>query len=218
MNRKLIRCCAIALVSSPLFAPAQAAPGGTQVAPAAAQASPAADEPKTTLRANADLVLVDVVASDEKQNPMHQLTSGDFTILEDGKPQTVKIFEEHAAGPPPKMPPAPKFGPGVFTNFSQAPETGSLNILLLDKLNTPMNAQTVVRDQVLKYLKETPPGTRMAIFSLSTDLKLLQGFTSDPELLRAIVMGKKGSQGASPLGVHVCRGGVGGANSRSPRG
>jgi VWFA-related protein len=199
MIRNLIRCCAVALVSSPLLAAAQSAPTATQSASSATQAVPAANEPKTTLRANADLVLVDVVASDEKQNPMHHLTSGDFTILEDGKPQTVKIFEEHAAGPPPRMPPAPKFGPGVFTNFSQAPETGSLNILLFDKLNTPLNAQSEVRDQVLKYLKEAPPGTRMAIFSLSTDLRLLQGFTSDPELLRALVIGKKGSQGASPL-------------------
>lgn len=206
MIRNLIHCCAVALVSSPLFAAAQASPAATQSVPAATQAAPssgqaapAANEPQTTLRANADLVLVDVVASDEKQNPMHHLTSGDFTILEDGKPQTVKIFEEHVAGPPPKMPPKPKFGPGVFTNFSQAPETGSLNILLLDKLNTPMNAQTVVRDQVLKYLKEAPPGSRMAIFTLTTELKLLQGFTSDPELLRAIVTSKKGSQGASPL-------------------
>lgn len=213
MNSKLIRCCAIALVSSPLLAAAQAAPAATQVAPVAAQvapapaqASPATNQPRTTLRANADLVLVDVVASDEKQNPMHHLTSGDFTILEDGKPQTLKVFEEHAAGPPAPMPPAPKFAPGVFTNFSQAPETGSLNILLFDKLNTPMNAQTVVRDQVLKYLKEAPPGSRMAIFSLSTDLKLLQGFTSDPELLRAIVTGKKGSQGASPLMDNAMKG------------
>ncbi|MGB0051640.1 MAG: VWA domain-containing protein, partial [Terracidiphilus sp.] len=89
--------------------------------------------------------------------------------------------------------------PGMFTNFSVAPTNGVLNILLFDKLNTPINAQTEVRDQVLKYLKEAPPGTRMAIFSLTTDLKMLQGFTSDPGLLRALVEGKKGSQQASPL-------------------
>jgi VWFA-related protein len=57
----------------------------------------------------------------------------------------------------------------------------------------------VVRDQVLKYLKDVPPGTRIAIFSLTTELKLLQGFTTNPELLRALVEGKKGNQGASPL-------------------
>jgi VWFA-related protein len=184
MNRNLIRSCAIALVFAPLHAAGQAAPSTAQ---------------STTLHANADLVLVDVVVSDEKQNPLHHLASGDFTILEDGKPQTLKFFEEHMAGTPLQLVPPPKFAPGVFSNFSTAPANGALNILLFDKLNTPMNAQTVVRDQVLKYLKEAPTGTRMAIFTLTTELKLLQGFTSDPELLRALVMGKKGSQSASPL-------------------
>jgi VWFA-related protein len=188
MNRRLLCCCAIPLVFAPILAGAQAAPAATQTS-----------QPQSTLHANADLVLVDVVASDREQNPIHQLTAKDFTVFEDGKPQTVKAFEEHVAGPPPKMPPLPKFAPGVFTNFSQAPETGSLNILLLDKLNTPLNAQTEVRDQVLQYLKKSPPGTPMAIFSLTTELKLLQGFTSDPELLRALVMGKKGNEQGSPL-------------------
>lgn len=176
-----------------LFVQLYAAGQSTQSAPAAPP------QPETTLHANADLVLVDVTVNDAQQNPVHHLTAADFTVLEDGKPQTVKVFEEHAAGPPSPLPPAPKFRPGMFTNFSGAPETGALNILLFDKLNTPMDAQTEVRDQVLKYLKEAPPGTRTAIFSLTTELKLLQGFTSDPELLRALVEGKKGSQGASPL-------------------
>ncbi len=187
------RICRPSLLSVLLFVPLYAAGQPAQ----GAQASP--QQPETTLHANADLVVVDVTADDAQQNPVHHLSAADFTVLEDGKPQTVKVFEEHAAGPPAPLPPTPRFRPGMFTNFSGAPETGALNILLFDKLNTPVNAQTEVRDQVLKYLKEAPPGTRMAIFSLTTELKLLQGFTSDPELLRALVEGKKGSQGASPL-------------------
>ncbi len=137
---------------------------------------------------------MDVVASDSQQNPVHQLTAADFTVLEDGKPQTVKSFEEHATGTPAPLPPPPKLDPGIFTNYSVAPANGALNILLLDKLNTPMDAQSVVRDQVLKYLKEVPPGTRIAIFSLTTNLSLLQGFTTNPEVLRALVEGKRGAR------------------------
>ena len=183
--QKSIRYLAFALVLVPLHA--------------AGQTGSSASQSTTTLHASADLVVVDVVASDEKQNPIHHLTAADFTILEDGKPQTLKVFEEHAAGPPAQLPPAPNFGPGTFTNYSSTPSTGALNILLFDKLNTPMNSQMEVRNQVLKYLKEAHPGTRMAIFSLTTDLKLLQGFTTDPELLRALVQGKKGNPGGSPL-------------------
>ncbi|MGA9023833.1 MAG: VWA domain-containing protein [Terracidiphilus sp.] len=189
MMRNLIRCYAIALVFSALSAAGQ---GAAATAQAGAQ-------PTTTLHANTDLVVVDVVVSDEKKGPVHHLNASDFNVFEDGKQQTLKVFEEHEVGPPAPLPPAPRLGPGMFTNFSVAPTNGVLNILLFDKLNTPINAQTEVRDQVLKYLKEAPPGTRMAIFSLTTDLKMLQGFTSDPGLLRALVEGKKGSQQASPL-------------------
>ena len=164
---------------------------------AAAQSAPA--EPDATIRTNSDLVVVDVTVSDAQQNPVHHLTAADFSVLEDGKPQTVKVFEEHVATPKTQLSPMPRFAPGMFSNFSAAPESGALNILLFDKLNTPMEAQSVVRDQVLKYLKEAPSGTRMAIFTLTTDLKLLQGFSSNPELLRAVVEGKKGNAGASPL-------------------
>ena len=164
---------------------------------AAAQATP--QQPETTIRTSSDLVVVDVVASDTQQNPVHQLSATDFIVMEDGKPQTLKVFEEHVAAPPAKMPPMPRFAPGNFTNYSPAPPNGALNILLFDKLNTPMDAQSVVRQQVLKYLKDATPGTRMAIFTLTTELRLLQGFTSNPELLRALVEGKKGNQGASPL-------------------
>jgi VWFA-related protein len=163
------------------------------------QTAPASGAPVTTIRTSSDLVVIDVVANDSQQNPVHQLTPADFTVLEDGKPQTVKVFEEHQTQPSAPLPPLPKLDPGTFTNYSLAPANGALNILLLDKLNTPINAQSVVRDQVLKFLKEVPPGTRIAIFALTTDLKLLQGFTTNPEVLRALVEGKKGNQGASPL-------------------
>jgi VWFA-related protein len=179
---------------------------------ASGQTVPASGAPVTTIRTNSDLVVVDVVVSDSQQNPMHQLTAADFTVLEDGKPQSVKIFEEHATAAPASLLPAPKLAPGVFTNYSVAPANGALNILLLDKLNTPMDAQSVVREQLLKYLKDVPPGTRIAVFSLSTNLRLLQGFTTNPELLRALIEGKKGNQGPSPLMNNVTEGDEPGAD------
>jgi VWFA-related protein len=161
------------------------------------QSEPVQPAGQTTVQSQATLVLVDVTVTDDKHKPVHQLTSADFTILEDGKPQTLKVFEEHASGPPAAIPARPKLSPGEFTNCSPAPPRGALNILLFDKLNTPMTAQSYVRDQVLKYLKEAPSGTRIAIFALTTDLKMLQGFTSDPALLRSMVEGKKNLPGPS---------------------
>jgi VWFA-related protein len=161
------------------------------------QAAPA--DGQATVRTQSTLVLVDITATDDKHNPVHQLTSADFTILEDGKPQPVKVFEEQSASGPAAPPDTPNLAPGSFTNLSSAPPRGALNILLFDKLNTPLEAQSYVRDQVLKYLKEAPSGTRIAIFALTTDLRMLQGFTSDPELLRNLVEGKMKSPGSSPM-------------------
>jgi VWFA-related protein len=150
-------------------------------------------------RVTSELVVVDVVVADGQHKPVHRLAASDFSILENGHPQTIKVFEEHMASAQATLPPLPKFPPGKFTNYSSAPTEGALNILLLDKLNTPMDAQAMVRNQVLKYLKEAPAGTRIAIFGLTTQLRLLQGFTSDPSVLRALVEGKKGLLASSSL-------------------
>jgi VWFA-related protein len=156
-----------------------------------AQNSPS--QPASTIQSNSNLVVVDVVVTDTQRNPVHKLSKADFTVLENGQPQAIKTFEEHVSNPAAaQLPPLPKLPPGTFTNFSVAPANGALNVLLLDTMNTPMTAQSTVRDQMIKYLKDSPPGTRMAIFGLTTRLLLLQGFTSDPEVLRAALNGKKG--------------------------
>jgi VWFA-related protein len=163
-------------------------------APAYAAGQTAAKEPPSAIRTNANLVVVDVVVSDAQHRPVHKLTAADFTVFENGQAQSIKTFEEHTSSDATmELPSLPKLPPGTFTNFSIAPENGALNILLLDALNTPLKDQMVVRDQMLKYLKEAPPRTRMAIVGLTTRLELLQGFTSDPELIRAVLNGKKGN-------------------------
>jgi VWFA-related protein len=168
-------------------------------APALAAGQSPAAPPVTTIRATSDLVVLDVVATDEHRNPVHGLTASDFTLLEDGHAQSVKSFEEHTAGAVAKAPVMPKLPPGVFTNYSPAPAAPALNILLLDRLNTPIADQAFVRSQLPKFLKEARPGTQMAIFGLNQRLVLLQGFTSDPSLLLAAIDSAKGAPRGSAL-------------------
>jgi hypothetical protein len=145
---------------------------------AAAQSDSAA--PTTTIYTSSDIVVVDVTVTDGQQNPVHHLTAGDFKILEDGHLQTVKNFEEHSTPTtPPPITPIPKLEPGTYTNFTPAPASGPLTILLLDTLNTEKEDQIYVRNQLLKYLKEAKPGTEIAIFRLGTSLQLIKGFTTD---------------------------------------
>jgi len=183
MSRLFLGCLIAALLCAPAFAAGQTTN----------------EQPAATIHAEADLVVVDVVVTDAKKNAVHGLAAADFTLLENGHEQTIKSFEEHTSALAASLPPLPKLEPGVFTNYSPTPANTALNILLFDTLNTPMKDQPFVRDQVLKYLKEARPNTRMAIFGLNTQLRLLQGFTSDPELLRAVLNGKKGLPKGSPL-------------------
>jgi len=157
--------------------------------------------PTTTLRTGTQLVIVDVVVTDKGQHPVHNLKAEDFTLLEGSVPQEFKSFEEHTAltdAELAKIPAPAKLPPGVFSNFVTTQADGPLNILLLDRLNTPVENQSEMKTQINEYLATARPGARMAIFGLADHLLLLQGFTDDPELLRAAV-NKKGSFYISPL-------------------
>src|SRR5579864_1931376 len=50
---------------------------------------------ETTLRVNSREVLVDVLVTDKKGEPVRGLAQSAFTVKEQGKPQTVTFFEEH---------------------------------------------------------------------------------------------------------------------------
>jgi VWFA-related protein len=150
--------------------------------------------PVTTIRAYSNLVVIDVVVNDAQGNPVHGLKASDFTLLENNKPQTIRHFEEHNASPTSEtqVAPAPKLPPGLFTNKSAAPANGPVNVLLLDYLNTPLTSQPYARKQLIDYLDHAPAGTRIAIFGLTTQLSMLQGFTSDMSVLKAALMPSKG--------------------------
>ncbi|HEY6412127.1 MAG TPA: VWA domain-containing protein, partial [Edaphobacter sp.] len=164
-------------------------------------------QPIPTIKAHTQLVIIDVVVTDSHQNPVHNLKATDFRLLENKDPQQIKAFEEHTALSDTKPRPIPPMPPGTFTNWTPTPPNSSVNILLLDTLNTPLQDQSFVHDQLKQYLKSSKPGARIAIFGLTTHLNLLQGFTSDPELLKTAI-NQKNPQ-VSPLLDDPVGGGTG---------
>ena len=124
---------------------------------------------------------------------MTALRKGNFKVMEDGKEQSIDFFEEHIAKtvPPGVLPPMPKMPPNVYTNVPPVPESDSVNVLLLDSLNTPVEDQSYVHKQIMDYLKTMEPGTRTAIFLLGSKLRFVQGFTTDNSLLSAALNDKK---------------------------
>ena len=152
-------------------------------------APPEAPQP-TVFHAKAQLVLVDVTATDARGEPVEGLQQSDFSVTEDGKPQQVRAFEVHVplakqkASIAPAAPAAP-LPPHTFSNRAVAPADETLSILLLDLLNTPVADQAVARKQTIRFLKTLPAGKRVAMFVLSSKLVMVQEFTQDSGTLVA---------------------------------
>lgn len=142
------------------------------------------------IRTTTRLVQVDVVVTDSKGQPVTGLKADAFTVLQDGKPQQLKVFEAHS----PRVPEAklaraaaPVLPPNTFTNLPRDTSESSWNIILVDLLNTETKDQQIVRDQLTKLLNSLPPGRPVALFELtSRHLEMLEGFTDEPaDLIKA---------------------------------
>lgn len=167
----------------------------------------ASDSRVTTFRAETRLVLLDVVVTNGKGEPIPGLGREDFQVTEDGKRQNISAFEEHKSGAVSvaKLPPMPS---NVFTNYPLSKIPDSVNVLLLDWLNTQPRDQAYVRAQTIKYLKSITPGTSLAVFTLGSRLHMVQGFTTDPAVLLAALDSKKAKPGTEstrllPTTVHA---------------
>jgi len=131
-------------------------------------------------------VLLDVVVTDGDGRPVTGLTAGDFSIKEEGDPQRLTHLEEHhPMGPDDlaRLKSAPVLPPNTFTNFLPVANTNASTVILLDALDTSVQTQMELREQLIDYLKHMQPGTPIAIFQIDTGMHLIQGFSSDPQVL-----------------------------------
>ena len=157
----------------------------------AQQPSSPPKDPGLVLRVTTRMVLVDAVVLDKEGHPVKGLKSGDFTVVEDGIRQSVASFSERNSERA-NAAPLPALPPHVTTNrpaVTQAnAENGIEAVLLLDGLNTPPQDQIYVKQQMLKFLaRQYDPNTKLAVFALTNKLTVLQNFTQDPLLLRAVL-------------------------------
>jgi VWFA-related protein len=136
------------------------------------------------IKASARTVVVDVVVTNSRQEPVMALDKQFFAVLEDGMPQKINYFEEHTATPAP-LSEAPKLATNLYTNLPATPVVDSVNVVLIDKLNTPLQDQVHVHQQILDFLQKMKPGTKIAIFVMGSRMRLLHGFTSDSAQLQA---------------------------------
>src|SRR5690348_9018739 len=113
-----------------------AAPLRAQTAPSPAPQSSAAPGIKVEVR----IVLLDVVVTNDNGAPVNGLAKDQFEVWEDGAPQSLSFFEEHARSRPAPEPAqtAARESPAanVYTNSQTTSPSDTVNVLLLDWLNT----------------------------------------------------------------------------------
>jgi VWFA-related protein len=143
-------------------------------------------------RSNVSVVGLDVSVFDKNREPVRGLTSTDFTVLEDGKPQKVVAFSAVDVPDAPAAPPTASWqrtvSPDVQTNVvAQAPE-GRLFVLLLDDALMPFDPASVQNAKKIarSVIDRLSPDDQMAVV-FSEGSAGTQDFTSDrPKLLKAV--------------------------------
>jgi VWFA-related protein len=158
-----------------------------------------AQKPSPTIKVGTRIITVSVVATDHSGNPVKDLKPNEFHVFEKGEDapffrekteERIAQFrfvdtssENHLNAPPTTAPPQ-----GVYTNQTQVERAAVPPIaLLVDALNTQTTNQLEVRRQMLRLLETLPPDVPVAIFLLGRDLRLLQGFTHNTDLLRSAI-------------------------------
>ncbi len=147
--------------------------------------------PQTTIRVGVDVVQVDVSVLDDKRHPVRGLTAADFTVLEDGKPRPVTVFnpidiEEH----PPRVEGVASWvrdaPPDVTTNDVK-PE-GRLVVIVFD-WSIRFQDQPLARKIAAAAVDELGPGDLAAVVftSASSNAGIPQNFTSDRSRLLAAI-------------------------------
>jgi VWFA-related protein len=151
-----------------------------------------ADTP--TFRVTAREVLLDVLVIDKSGQPVTGLKPSDFSVTEEGESQVIRRVDEHHAMDAEdlsKLTSLPELPPNTFSNYTPVRNSNASIVLLLDAMDSPIEAQMVMREQLIKFLKNMQPGPPVAIFQLDTEMRLIQGFTTDPRALLAAAESKR---------------------------
>jgi len=142
---------------------------------------------RPVFRSGVELIQIDVSVLDAKRQPITGLTAADFTILENGVPRPVRVFNAIELPAPRPVTDAVWNGtvaPDVATNDVGA-QDGRLVIILMDRTIPPGQPTVAARKIAEAAVQQLGPHDLAALISTSGGVP--QTFTSDKErLLRTI--------------------------------
>ncbi len=159
----------------------------------------AQDQPSPTFKTNTNLVIVNVAIKDKSGKAIEDLKKEQFTLLEDGKPQQIAVFDlERLNGEtlPPLEVPAPtlKTRGAVETKptVTQPPppvtaaqlKDRRLIAMFFDLSSMQPAEQIRARDAAVKFIDTQMTASDMvSIMTLTNELRVVQDFTNDRETL-----------------------------------
>jgi VWFA-related protein len=138
-----------------------------------------ASQGEVVIRTTTSLVEVRVVAEGKDGNPVANLEKSDFEILDNGEPQTIRLFAAYR-GPNPPM----KGAGATAKSADDSPTPAGYALILLDWLNTSYSLRVRAQEMLLKSIREYQPRQRVAVYALSrVNPGLICDFTYDRNLL-----------------------------------
>ncbi len=183
-------------IASPPSRPAAVGLPASEITVAAATELPdspaqSSSEGGFSLRVNARLVDIGVVAYDKKGHPITELKAEDFEIYDNGRKQTVRFFGRTGdASPEPATNSPGALGQPAYSNRRVAASSGgaegNTTILLIDAGSLAWPDLTNVRSQMLRFLRGLSANDRVALYILQAhSFQVLEEATTDHSLLAA---------------------------------
>ena len=169
-----------------------------------------------TFQSSTQLVVEQVSVKDKSGKPVEGLTAQDFTVTEDGAPQTIRFFEyQKLSAPPEQAPPAAPARVEALAKLPSAqiaPETPGnvkyrdrrLLALYFDMSAMPVSDQLRAFDAARKFIQtRLTPDDLVALMKYEAGaVQVLQDFTNDRDRLLSIVetliVGEDQNSGDSP--------------------
>jgi VWFA-related protein len=157
-----------------------------------AQEPPAPDSSRIVIRSNVQEVVLDVVVRHKNQSLATNLKASDFTITEDGVPQTIRSFrfvggkEARVAAPAPPPVGASPASPGTTPAPPISAREPNFISIVFDQMSADSRKNAL--EAATDFLDQEFQGdTRAAIFRLNFRLNVIHGFTKDRAALASAV-------------------------------
>ena len=170
----------------------------------------------TTFSANANLVIIDATVRDKSGKVVPDLKKSDFTLFEDGKQQTISVFEFQKLEGDNLLPPVPASKPVAETpaptpNATPAPAPAPKRVtagpttatakpviryqdrrlvaMLFDYSTMGIPEQNRVQENALKFIREQmkPNDVVCILYAGTAPVKIVQDFTTDKDRLEEVI-------------------------------